>query len=163
MREPGLRLTAADADATRAIGARLAGALLAAGLRGPFVMGLTGDLGAGKTTLVGGLLAALGHEGPARSPTYTQLDPYRLAGRDDFHCDLYRLRDPEELEDLGLRDLLTGSSILLVEWPERAGDRLPESDLHLHLAYTEAGRQVSVAASSAAGRQVLAGLRLDGA
>jgi tRNA threonylcarbamoyladenosine biosynthesis protein TsaE len=163
MREPSLSLTAADADATRAIGARLAGALLAAGLREPFVIGLTGDLGAGKTTLVGGLLAALGHDGPARSPTYTLIEPYRLAGRDVLHCDLYRLRDPEELEDLGLRDLLAASSILLVEWPERAGDRLPEPDLHLHLAYTEAGRQVTVAASSAAGRQVLAGLRLDGA
>jgi tRNA threonylcarbamoyladenosine biosynthesis protein TsaE len=162
MREPGLSLTAADADATRAIGARLAGALLAAGLREPFVIGLTGDLGAGKTTLVGGLLAALGHDGPARSPTYTLIEPYRLAGRDVLHCDLYRLRDPEELEDLGLRDLLAASSILLVEWPERAGDRLPEPDLHLHLVYTESGREVSVAAGSAAGRQVLAGLRLDG-
>jgi tRNA threonylcarbamoyladenosine biosynthesis protein TsaE len=163
VREPGLHLTASDADATRAIGARVAGALVAAGLREPFVVGLTGDLGAGKTTLVGGLLAALGHAGPARSPTYSLIEPYRLAGRDVQHCDLYRLRDPEELEDLGLRDLMTGSSILLVEWPERAGDRLRKPDLHLHLEYTEAGRQVAVTAGSEAGRQVLAALRLDGA
>ena len=163
MRESGLRLTASDPDETRAIGARLAGVLLAADLRQPFIVGLTGDLGAGKTTLVGGLLAALGHEGPARSPTYSLIEPYRLAGRDVYHCDLYRLRDPEELEDLGLRDLLAGSSILLVEWPERAGDRLREADLHLHLEYTDAGRQVAVAARSEAGRQVLAALRLDGA
>lgn len=161
MRESVLRLTASDPDATRAIGARLAGALLAAGLREPFVVGLTGDLGAGKTTLVGGLMAALGHEGPARSPTYSLIEPYRLAGRDVYHCDLYRLRDPEELEDLGLRDLLTGSSIVLVEWPERAGDRLREPDLRLHLEYTEPGRQVAVTASSDAGRQVLSKLRLD--
>jgi tRNA threonylcarbamoyladenosine biosynthesis protein TsaE len=161
MREPGLRLTAEVPDETRAIGARLAVALLAADLREPIIVGLTGDLGAGKTTLVGGLLAALGHEGPARSPTYSLIEPYRLAGQDIYHCDLYRLRDPEELEDLGLRDLLTGSSILLVEWPERAGDRLREPDLRLHLEYTDAGRRVAVAASSEAGRQVLAALRLD--
>jgi tRNA threonylcarbamoyladenosine biosynthesis protein TsaE len=161
MREPGLRLTAEVPDETRAIGARLAVALLAADLREPIIVGLTGDLGAGKTTLVGGLLAALGHEGPARSPTYSLIEPYRLAGQDIYHCDLYRLRDPEELEDLGLRDLLAGSSILLVEWPERAGDRLREPDLRLHLEYTDAGRRVAVAASSEAGRQVLAALRLD--
>lgn len=161
MREPGLRLRASDSDETRAIGARLARALLAAGLREPFLVGLTGDLGAGKTTLVGGLMAALGHEGPARSPTYSLIEPYRLAGRDVYHCDLYRLRDPEELEDLGLRDLLTGSSVLLVEWPERAGNRLREPDLRLHLEYTDAGRQVAIAASSGAGRQVLSALRLD--
>ena len=163
MREPGLLLKASNPDETRAIGARLARTLLAAGLQEPFIVGLTGDLGAGKTTLVGGLLAALGHEGPARSPTYTLIEPYRLAGRDVYHCDLYRLRDPEELEDLGLRDLLAGPSVLLVEWPERAGERLREPDLHLHLEYTEAGRQAAVAASSEAGRQVLAALRLDGA
>jgi tRNA threonylcarbamoyladenosine biosynthesis protein TsaE len=163
VREPGLHLTASNPDEARAIGARLAGALLAAPLRDPFVVGLTGDLGAGKTTLVGGLLAALGHQGPARSPTYSLIEPYRLAGRDVYHCDLYRLRDPEELEHLGLRDLLAGSSLLLVEWPERAGDRLRVPDLHLYLEYTDAGRQVAVAASSEAGRQVLAALRLDGA
>jgi tRNA threonylcarbamoyladenosine biosynthesis protein TsaE len=161
VREPRLLLKASDPDETRAIGARLARALLAAVLQDPFIVGLTGDLGAGKTTLVGGLLTALGHEGPARSPTYTLIEPYRLAGRDVYHCDLYRLRDPEELEDLGLRDLLAGPSVLLVEWPERAGERLREPDLHLHLEYTEAGRQAAVAASSAAGRQVLAALRLD--
>jgi tRNA threonylcarbamoyladenosine biosynthesis protein TsaE len=163
VREPGLLLKAGDTDETRAIGARLARLLLAADLQEPFIVGLTGDLGAGKTTLVGGLLAALGHEGPARSPTYSLIEPYRLAGRDVYHCDLYRLRDPEELEDLGLRDLLAGSSVLLVEWPERAGERLREPDLQLHLEYTESGRQISVGACSEAGRRVLAALRLDGA
>lgn len=161
MREPDLRLTAASANETRAIGARLAQALIAADLREPFVVGLSGDLGAGKTTLVGGLLVALGHDGPARSPTYALIEPYRLAGRDVYHCDLYRLRDPDELEDLGLRELLVGSSVMLVEWPERAGERLREPDLRLQIQYTETGRQVELSARSDAGQQVLGGLRLD--
>ena len=109
---------------TRELGARLATALLGADEPGALVIGLTGDLGAGKTTLVGGLLAALGHDGAARSPTYTLIEPYRLAGRDVNHCDLYRLRHPSELDDLGLRDLATPRSLLLVEWPERAEGRL---------------------------------------
>ena len=145
----------------RALGARLAEAIVGAGLQEPLVVGLSGDLGAGKTTLVGGLLAALGHGGPARSPTYSLIEPYRLAGRDLHHCDLYRLRDPEELEDLGLRDLLQGDAVLLVEWPERAGNRLGVPDLGLSLAYEGEGRSVSMEAGSEAGRRVLAALRLD--
>ncbi len=143
------------------MGARLAAALVAADERGPVVIGLTGDLGAGKTTLVGGLLEALGHEGPGRSPTYTLIEPYRLAGREVNHCDLYRLRDPAELDDLGLRDLLVPRSLLLVEWPERAGDRLGVPDLSLSLGYLEAGRTVDVSAQTDAGRRVLRRLSLD--
>lgn len=161
MRESGRRLSIASADAMRVLGARLAGALRAAQLTEPFVLGLSGDLGAGKTTLVGGLLAALGHEGPARSPTYTLIEPYRLAGRDLYHCDLYRLRDPAELDDLGLRDLLVGPSVLLVEWPEKAGGRLGEPDLGLQIEYSSEGRSLSLAPISDAGRRLVAGLGLD--
>lgn len=153
-----MRLTAANAAETRALGARLAMALREADERGALVIGLTGDLGAGKTTLVGGLLEALGHEGVARSPTYTLIEPYRLAGRDVNHCDLYRLRHPSELDDLGLRDLLSPRSLLLVEWPERAEGRLGTLDLSLDLAYVDGGRSVDITASSDAGRRVLARL-----
>lgn len=161
MRESTRRLTAADAAATRAFGARLAAALRAADPAEPLLIGLTGELGAGKTTLVAGLLEALGHTGAVRSPTYALIEPYRLAGLDIHHCDLYRLRDPEELEDLGLRDLLMPGSVLLVEWPERAGDRLRPPDLSLRLDYSEVGRDVRVTASSAAGEAILARLRLE--
>jgi len=161
VRESVLRLTAATADEMRVLGARLAAALGAADVREPFVIGLSGELGAGKTTLVGGLLAALGHEGPARSPTYTLIEPYCLAGRDLYHCDLYRLRDPSELDDLGLRDLLVGPAVLLVEWPERAAERLPEPDLALLLEYENQGRALTLVPGSDAGRTVVAGLRLD--
>lgn len=161
MREPSLRLAAATAGEMRAIGARLAAAVCAADPQGPLVVGLSGDLGAGKTTLVSGFLAALGHEGAVRSPTYTLIEPYRLADRDVYHCDLYRLRDPSELDDLGLRDLAVERSVLLVEWPERAGARLGRRDLELHLGYAEPGRVVDIDPGSDQGSQVALGLRLD--
>ncbi|MFO1408585.1 MAG: tRNA (adenosine(37)-N6)-threonylcarbamoyltransferase complex ATPase subunit type 1 TsaE [Steroidobacteraceae bacterium] len=151
-----MRLHAADADATRAVGARLAHAFVLAREPGPLLVTLSGDLGAGKTTLVGGLLAALGHPGPVRSPTYTLVEPYRLADRDVNHCDLYRLRDPAELDDLGLRDLMTPRSLVLVEWPDKAGDRLGAADLVVGLEYRDGGRVVELLAHSAAGERVLA-------
>lgn len=147
---------AADAEATRAVGARLAQAFLAANLPGPFLVTLRGDLGAGKTTLVGGLLAALGHVGPARSPTYTLVEPYRLAGREVSHCDLYRLRDPEELDELGLRELMTPRSLTLVEWPDKAGARLGAGDLAVGLEYRDRGRSLDLRPLSEAGERVLA-------
>lgn len=156
-----MRLTAGNADETRSIGARLATALIEANEPGPLVIGLTGDLGAGKTTLVGGLLEAFGHRGPARSPTYTLIEPYRLGGRDVNHCDLYRLRDPAEFDDLGLRDLLVPRSVLLVEWPERAANRLGTIDISLRLGYLDAGRTVDFSAGTEAGRRVLDCLSLD--
>ncbi len=152
------RAAAADADATRTLGARFARALCDATSTGspPMLVTLSGDLGAGKTTFVGGLLRALGHEGPVRSPTYTLLEPYRLAGRDVQHCDLYRLRHPDELEDLGLRDLRVPGSVLLVEWPERAAGALGEQDVAVQLRYAgEEGREVEFQAHTVAGAAVL--------
>ena len=156
-----LRLAAADPEQMRALGARLAAAICAAGVEAALVIGLTGELGAGKTTLVAGLLAGLGHDGPVRSPTYTLIEPYRFGGRDLYHCDLYRLRDPAELDELGLRDLAAPRSVLLVEWPERAGDRLGTPDLLFRIAYAPTGRTIEVAAASEAGARVCAGLGLD--
>jgi tRNA threonylcarbamoyladenosine biosynthesis protein TsaE len=110
---------------------------------------------------VGGLLEALGHAGPVRSPTYALIEPYRLADRDVYHCDLYRLRDPDELEDLGLRDLLTARSVLLIEWPERAADRLRAPDFSLRLDYSATGREVHVTTASVVGQAILARLGLE--
>jgi tRNA threonylcarbamoyladenosine biosynthesis protein TsaE len=148
------RHRAEGADAMRALGARFASALLAApgAASTSLLVTLVGDLGAGKTTFVGGLLQALGHVGPARSPTYTLIEPYSLAGRDVQHCDLYRLRDPGELEDLGLRDLRGPGSVLLVEWPEKAGGRLGAADVTIEIAYDGAdAREVRFVAGSEVG------------
>jgi len=152
----GLERAAHGAGQMRALGAALGRALFAAGQSQPLLVALSGDLGAGKTTLVGGLLTELGHEGPARSPTYTLLEPYRFGDRDVVHCDLYRLRHPDELDELGLRDLQRPGAILLVEWPEKAGDRLGTPDLALRLDYADDDtRTVRFHAPTAAGQAVL--------
>jgi tRNA threonylcarbamoyladenosine biosynthesis protein TsaE len=152
----GVERIARGADEMRGLGAGLGRALFATQATAPLLVTLSGDLGAGKTTLVGGLLAALGHAGPVRSPTYTLLEPYRFGDRDVVHCDFYRLRHPDELDDLGLRDLQRPGAVLLVEWPEKADDRLGIVDLALHLAYaTDDARAVRFEASTAAGQAVL--------
>ena len=150
---------ARGADEMRAFGARLARALLTTPVHESLLVTLSGELGAGKTTLVGGLLAELGHVGPVRSPTYTLIEPYRLQGRDITHCDLYRLRHPDELEDLGLRDLRGAGSLLLVEWPEKAEGRLGAADLALTLDYAGPGaRNLIAEAHSPTGQAALARL-----
>jgi len=118
------------------------GAALAEVCSRPFVVFLEGDLGAGKTTLVRGFLRALGHAGPVRSPTFTLLEPYELVSGPVFHLDLYRLAHPDELAYLGLRDLLGGQAILLVEWPERGQGELPAPDLRIVIEHLADGRRV---------------------
>lgn len=121
----------------------------------PFIVYLRGDLGTGKTTLVRGVLRGLGHTGPVRSPTFTLLEPYDLDGLRLFHLDLYRLGDPEELEYLGLRDLLDGESLLFVEWPQRGVGVLPPADLEILLDYSESGRTLDLMPQSTAAEALL--------
>jgi tRNA threonylcarbamoyladenosine biosynthesis protein TsaE len=134
------------------------GRCLAARLPRPCVVLLSGDLGAGKTTLVRGVLRGFGHRGAVRSPTFTLLEPYDLGDRHLYHLDLYRLGDAEELEYLGLRDLVDEDSLLFVEWPERATDALPAPDLAIRIAYATSGRTLHLEARSPAGERLLAGL-----
>lgn len=130
-------LTLADEAATGRLGAALAGAVAALPARTVHLQ-LSGDLGAGKTTLSRTILRALGHAGKVRSPTYTLCEPYDVRRADGspltvYHFDLYRFADPEEWIDAGFRDCFAEPALNLVEWPEKAGAMLGEPDLHLLL------------------------------
>ena len=115
---------------------------------------LDGDLGAGKTTLVRGFLQGLGHEGSVKSPTYTLVEPYDIAGRRVYHLDLYRVADPGELEYLGLREMLAEPAILLIEWPQQGAGWLPNADLHVRLEHAGDARHVAICAHSADGEAI---------
>jgi tRNA threonylcarbamoyladenosine biosynthesis protein TsaE len=155
MREPGrLTLTLADEGATRGAGAALAAALVATDPPAIFVT-VAGELGAGKTTLVRGLLEALGIAGPVRSPTYTLIESYAAGARQLHHLDWYRLAGPDDLDGVGFRELLAPGHWVLVEWPERAASAAAQADLALGLGYEGTGRRLEARARSPRGEAVL--------
>lgn len=140
----------ADEQATLTLAAKLAVLLPVPA----FSIHLKGDLGAGKTTFVRGLLQALGHSGKVKSPTYTLVEHYQLNERDVYHFDLYRLADPEELLYLGIEDYFSTNALSLIEWPEQGKGVLPEPDLLISLNYQTSGRQVTFNAYSATAEQI---------
>ena len=128
-----------DEAATLALGEVLVDVLAGA----PLVF-LEGQLGAGKTTLVRGILRALGHQGSVKSPTYTLLEPYEVGGRTIYHFDLYRIGNGEELDFIGIDELMDADALKLVEWPERGSTRLPSPDVVIRLSLEGEGRRVEV-------------------
>lgn len=146
--------TLADENATLALGAALAPAL-----QPGLVVTLRGELGAGKTTLVRGLLRALGYAGRVKSPTYTLVELYTVSSLDLYHFDFYRFHDPSEWTHAGFRDMFNGRGICLIEWPERAEGQLPPADLDIALEVTEPGRAATLTALSPAGERLLAASR----
>lgn len=136
------------------------GGSLAAVLTPPCVLYLQGNLGAGKTTLVRGMLTALGHASNVKSPTYTLVESYRIGELACYHFDLYRLADPEELETIGFRDYLEADALCFVEWPERGEGWLPAPDLLIRLEPVAADqRRVVCVAMKPAGSKLLEKLK----
>lgn len=144
----------ADAAATDALAARLA-PVLHPGL----VVFLRGDLGAGKTSLVRGVLHALGYSGRVKSPTYALVEHYAVSGLNLRHFDLYRFRDASEWEAAGFRDEFDGSNVCFVEWPEKAQGLLPQEDITIVFDILPHGRTAAIAASTPAGKRCLDALR----
>ena len=105
------------------------------------VVYLHGHLGAGKTTFVRGFLQARNQVKKVKSPSYSILEVYKGV----IHVDCYRLNQPEELENIGLRDYLDGENICFIEWPEKAGQDLLQPDFHVYISQTQGeGRDVVI-------------------
>jgi tRNA threonylcarbamoyladenosine biosynthesis protein TsaE len=127
------------------------GEACAAGARPGLVLHLHGDLGAGKTTLVRGLLRGLGYRGRVKSPTYTLVEPYVDLRLNLYHFDFYRFKDRSEWLSSGFREHFNPESLCIVEWPDRAGDLLSPPDLDIHLQYQGEARSASLRARTPAG------------
>ncbi|HEY9030770.1 MAG TPA: tRNA (adenosine(37)-N6)-threonylcarbamoyltransferase complex ATPase subunit type 1 TsaE [Kangiella sp.] len=122
----------------------LMGQKLAACIKAPMTIYFKGELGAGKTTLVRGILRGLGYQGATKSPTYTLVEPYELLDVTIYHFDLYRLSDPEELEFIGIREYQQPDSFMLIEWPDKGKGMIPKPDLVIELDYNNEGRRVNL-------------------
>ena len=115
---------------------------------------LTGELGAGKSTLARAFIKAAGHTGAVPSPTYTLVEPYHLARGNIYHVDLYRVSGEDELRYLGWNELDDGCRI--VEWPDRAPGLTGQADLAITLSYDGIGRTVEVEGLSERGKRLTA-------
>jgi len=122
------------------------------------LISLSGDLGAGKTTLSRGILNGLGHSGSVKSPTYTLVEPYELPLGRVCHFDFYRLIDPEELEYMGFRDYLAEACLCLIEWPERGQGFLPAADIEIGIIQTDEGRTLGFRAGGDLGYKIISQL-----
>lgn len=148
-----------NADSTAALGAALGHAIeqrldevRTRGLQ----LNLSGELGAGKTALVRALLRAMGVQGPVKSPTFALLEPYTVSSLDFYHFDFYRFADPADFAAAGFREHFGPGRITAVEWPERAGPRLPTADLAIALRIEGSGRHASIAATGQLGEACVA-------
>lgn len=149
-----ITLKLADEQATLKLGANF-GRALCAGIN----VYLHGDLGAGKTTLVRGALQGLGFVGKVKSPTYTLVEPYQVHMHESnvnlYHFDLYRFIDEEEWDAAGFRDYFNPNAVCLIEWPDKAGNLIPQADIDVYLGLAGEGRSARLVANTTAGKKCL--------
>lgn len=128
-----------NSDATEKFGAQLFAKLPSKAL-----IFLEGNLGAGKTTFVRGLLRAAGVTGAIKSPTYSLVEEYEIGERKIFHFDLYRLAEPDELEWIGIDDYLNQNALCFIEWAQKGAGILPSPDLIIDLKMQQNGRLLKI-------------------
>ncbi len=131
------------------------GKKMAAALHAGMTIYLFGNLGAGKTTLTRGILHGLGYHHVVKSPTYNLVEIYKISRLYLYHFDFYRFNNYFEWEEAGFRDYFNSDSICVVEWPEKAGDLLPEADLQLFFSILDTGRSIEIRAGTETGKQCL--------
>ena len=137
------------------------GECIAVAIAAPMIISLQGDLGTGKTCLVRAILRKLGITGSIKSPSFTLIESYDTKGFTVYHCDLYRMSDPMELEYLGLRDYAATDAIIFVEWPEHGEGYLPPPDIAIKLTEKNNGRILTLCGESQQGRRVIKGINDD--
>ena len=120
------------------------GARIIQQLSTPAIVYLSGELGAGKTTLVRGALRSLGYQGLVKSPTFTLVESYSLPAYQIHHFDLYRISDPEELDFIGIREYASESSILFFEWPQKGQNFIPPPSITIELEHAGDARYATI-------------------
>lgn len=133
---------------------------LARVISAPLVIGFSGDLGAGKTCFIRGMLRELGIEGPIKSPTYALVESYDCKDFQLHHFDLYRLSDVDELEMMGFRDFFEENAVLCIEWPRKVSETVCPLDLEVILHAEGDGRRLHFKALRPMAQGVLEKLRL---
>jgi tRNA threonylcarbamoyladenosine biosynthesis protein TsaE len=147
-----------DEDATERAGTALGEAVRALSdsiERNGLVIGLSGDLGAGKTAWVRATLRALGVSGPVKSPSFSILEVYVVSRLHFYHFDFYRFKDPSEFSTAGFREFFGAGAICAIEWPQNAAGFIPAPDLSIELTARESGRVANLSASTNLGELCL--------
>jgi len=152
------RIVLPDEAATARLGAAIAQALQATNEaigRTGLVIGLSGELGSGKTALVRAALRYLGVTGAVRSPTFSLLELYAVSRLNFYHFDFYRFSKQEDFSVSGFRDFFAPGSVCVIEWPERAGEASFSVDLQVGMQVVESGRIANFDALTQSGRAFL--------
>ena len=148
-------ITLPNEQATKELGKQLSKALpqVLSGI----TITLSGEVGAGKSTLVRAVLRGMGYEDIVPSPTYTLIEPYEFGFRKIYHIDLYRINDHDELNFLGWYDLSDG--LMFIEWPQRIPTISEQADINFTINFKQSGREVTIKSSSLVGDDILSKVR----
>ena len=146
-----IKVTVEDLDALDALAKNLAKEIA----QNPsHIIYLSGDLGAGKTTLVQRILAHLGYQGKVKSPTYTYVESYSLGAHSLHHFDLYRISEPQELDFIGIDDYFTDDSCVMIEWPSRGEGAIPSPTLTINIDLNDDSRVITIENKSCKERDI---------